>query len=57
MVYFGAERDPDDICTSKRRDASEAASYNGLIAVWSEPTRQAVVIRDTRGDLQGSLEL
>ena len=45
-----------DICTNKRRDASEAASYNGLIAVWSELTRQAA-IHDTRGDLQGSLEL
>ncbi len=46
-----------DICTNKRRDASEAASYNGLIAVWSELTRQAATIHDTRGDLQGSLEL
>ena len=46
-----------DICANKRRDASEAASYNGLIAVWSELTRQAAAIHDTRGDLQGSLEL
>ena len=46
-----------DICTNKRRDASEAESYNGLIAVWSELTRQAAAIHDTRGDLQGSLEL
>ena len=46
-----------DICTNKRRDASEAASYNGLIAVWSELIRQAAAIHDTRGDLQGSLEL
>ena len=46
-----------DICANKRRNAVEAASYNGLIAVWSELTRQAAAIHDTRGDLQGSLEL
>ena len=45
-----------DICANKRRDAGEAASYNGLIAVWSELTRQAATIRDTRDDLQRSLE-
>ena len=46
-----------DICANKRPNASEAASYNGLIAVWSELTRQAAAIHDTRGDLQGSLAL
>ena len=46
-----------DICANKRRNASEAASYNSLITVWSELTRQAAAIHDTRGDLQGSLEL
>ena len=46
-----------DICVNKRRNAGEAASYNGLIAVWSELTRQAAAIHDTRGGLQGSLEL
>ncbi|MCY3981625.1 MAG: hypothetical protein OXF26_07800 [Alphaproteobacteria bacterium] len=46
-----------DICANKRRNATEAASYNGLIAVWSELTRQAAAIHDTRADLQGSLEL
>ena len=46
-----------DICANKRQDAGEAASYNGLIAVWTELTRQAAAIHDTRGDLQGSLEL
>ena len=45
-----------DICANKRRNAGEAASYNGLIAVWSELTRQAAAIHDTRGDLQGTLE-
>ena len=46
-----------DICANKRRNAGEASSYNGLIAVWSDLTRQAAAIHDTRGDLQGSLEL
>ena len=46
-----------DICANKRRNAGEAASYNGLIAVWSELTRQAAAMHDTRGGLQGSLEL
>ena len=46
-----------DICANKRRNAGEAASYNGLIAVWSELTRQAAAIHETRGDLQGSLQL
>ena len=46
------------ICANKRRNApGEASSYNGLIAVWSELTRQAAAIHGTRGDLQGSLEL
>ena len=46
-----------DICANKRRDAGEAAAYNGLIAVWPELTRQAAALHDTRGDLQGSLGL
>ena len=46
-----------DICANKRPNAGEAASYNGLIAVWSELTRQAAAIHDTSGDRQGSLEL
>ena len=45
-----------DICANKTRNAGEAASYNGLIAVWSELTRQAAAIQDTRGDLQGVLD-
>ena len=44
-----------DICANKRRDASEAASYNGLIAVWADLTRQAAAIHDVRGDGQGAL--
>ena len=45
-----------DICANKRRNAAEAASYNGLIAVWSELTRQAAAIHDTRGDQQAMLD-
>lgn len=46
-----------DICVNKRRDAAEAASYNGLIAVWSELTRQAAAMPDTSDDLQLTLDL
>ena len=46
-----------DICANKRRDAGEAASYNGLIAIWPELTRQAATIHDTRGDRQVALDL
>ena len=46
-----------DICANKRRDAGEAAAYNGLIAVWAELTRQAAAIQDARGDRQGALDL
>ena len=46
-----------DICANKRRDAGEAAAYNGLIAVWPELTRQAAALHDTRGDRQSALDL
>ena len=46
-----------DICANKRKDAGEAAAYNGLIAVWPELIRQAAAIHDTRGDLQAALAL
>ena len=46
-----------DIAANKRKDATEAASWNGLIAVWSELTQQAAAIHDTRGDLQGALDI
>ena len=46
-----------DICSNKRQDANEASSYNGLIAVWTELTRQAAAIHDVRGDGQGALDL
>ena len=44
------------IC-EKRSDAKEATSYNALIAVWTELTRQAATIRDTGGDRQTRLDL
>ena len=46
-----------DICANKRRDPGEAASYNSLIAVWAELTRQAAAIQDVRGAGQGVLDL
>jgi len=46
-----------DICSNKRKDAKEATSYNGLIAVWTELTRQAATISDyeTTGDRQTAM--
>jgi len=34
-----------DVCSNKRKDAKEATSYNGLIAVWTDLTRLAATIR------------
>jgi len=44
------------IC-EKRSDAKEATSYNALIAVWTELTRQAAAIHDTGADRQTRLDL
>lgn len=44
------------IC-EKRSDAKEATSYNALIAVWTELTRQAAAIHDMRVNVQASLDL
>ncbi|MBA4046060.1 MAG: hypothetical protein C0511_07645 [Hyphomicrobium sp.] len=44
------------IC-EKRSEAKEATSYNALIAVWTELTRQAAAIHDTGGDRQTRLDL
>jgi len=38
-----------DICSNKRKDAKEATSYNALIAVWTELTRQAAAMPMTIG--------
>ena len=44
------------IC-EKRSDAKEATSYNALIAVWTELTRQAAAIHDVGGDRQTRMDL
>jgi putative DNA methylase len=41
-----------DICANKRQDTKEATAYNALIADWTELTREAATIHDTRGDGQ-----
>ena len=45
-----------DICANKRQDAKEATAYNALIADWTELTREAATIHDTRGDGQTRLD-
>ena len=45
-----------DISANKRQDAKEATAYNALIADWTELTREAAAIHDTRGDGQTKLE-
>lgn len=44
-----------DISANKRQDAKEATAYNALIADWTELTREAATIHDTRGDGQASM--
>ena len=44
-----------DISANKRKDAKEATAYNALIADWTELTREAANIHDTRGDGQFSM--
>ena len=44
-----------DISANKRQDAKEATAYNALIADWTELTREAATIHDTRGDGQTSM--
>jgi len=44
-----------DISANKRKDAKEATAYNALIADWTELTREAASIHDTRGDGQFSM--
>lgn len=48
-----------DICSNKRKDAREATSYNALIAVWAELTRQAASISDYEitGDRQTAMNI
>jgi putative DNA methylase len=46
-----------DICANKRKDAKEATAYNALIADWTELTRQAASVHDTRRDGQMRFEV
>lgn len=46
-----------DICSTKRKDAKEATSYNALIAIWADLTRLASSIQDVRGDGQMKMEV
>ncbi|CTQ45307.1 DUF1156 domain-containing protein [Roseibium aggregatum] len=46
-----------DICSNKRKDAKEATAYNGLIAVWTELTRQAATIHLGDGDVQTQMDV
>jgi len=45
-----------DISANKRQDAKEATAYNALIADWTELTREAASIHDTRGDGQTRMD-
>lgn len=45
-----------DISANKRQDAKEATAYNALIADWTELTREAATISDTRGDGQARMD-
>jgi putative DNA methylase len=46
-----------DISANKRKDAKEATAYNALIADWTELTKAAAAIHDTRGDRQIRLDI
>ncbi len=46
-----------DISGNKRQEAKEATAYNALIADWTELTREAAAIHDTRGDGQTRMDL
>lgn len=46
-----------DISANKRKDAKEAMAYNGLIADWTELTRQAAAIHDTSGNRQIRMDI
>lgn len=46
-----------DISANKRKDAKEATAYNAVIADWTELTREAAKIHDTRRDGQAKFDL
>ncbi|NCP12882.1 MAG: DUF1156 domain-containing protein [Sphingomonadales bacterium] len=63
MIGSGAEAAKDlayclyDIAANKRQDAMEAKPYNAIIADWTEMTREAAKIHDTRRDGQAKFDL
>lgn len=46
-----------DISANKRNDAKEATAYNAIIADWTELSRQAAKIHNTRRDGQAAFDL
>lgn len=46
-----------EVCSTKRQDAKEATAYNGLIAVWTELTRQAATIRIEDQNRQTAMDI
>lgn len=46
-----------DISANKRKDGKEATAYNAIIADWTELTREAAKIHDTRRDGQAKFDL
>ena len=46
-----------DISANKRKDAKEANAYNAIIADWTEISREAAKIHDTRRDGQAAFDL
>jgi len=46
-----------EACSTKRQDAKEATSYNGLIAVWTELTRQAATVRIEDQNRQTAMDI
>lgn len=46
-----------DISANKRKDAKEATAYNAVIADWTELSREAAKIHDTRRDGQAAFDL
>ncbi|WP_306130247.1 DUF1156 domain-containing protein [Roseovarius sp. MMSF_3350] len=46
-----------DVCSNKRKDAKEATSYNGLIAVWTDLTRLSATIRIEDVNRQSAMDI
>ncbi|WP_121632041.1 DUF1156 domain-containing protein [Tropicibacter alexandrii] len=46
-----------DLCSNKRKDAKEATSYNGLIAVWTDLTRLAATVNIEDKNRQSAMDI